>query len=177
MPTCKKGAVSRFTLVLALAIVITSAFAIYLAAGGSIFQASPQNTANISLETVSIDPSTSNLSATLNVDNNFALTHMSLFINNTLVGSYNYSSNAEDQCCLRIMNTWGNGTSSFFFTATPYYMPMMGNWNWECCGMMGGNGGYGSYEITIMAMFANGRSYNASAILVPDQQGSGWMMR
>lgn len=164
-------------LVLALAVVIASAFAIYFAAGGTMFGASPQKSADISVEALSIDASTSNLSVTLNVNNNFALTRMSLFINGTFVGSYNYSSNGADQCCLRIVNTWSNGTSSFFFTATPYWMPMMANWSWECCGMMGGNGSYRSYEITFMAMFANGRSYNASATLVPNHQANGWMMR
>ncbi len=101
---------------------------------------------------------------------------MSLFINGTYVGSYNYTTG---HCCLRMMRSWSNGTSSYYFTATPYWMPMMNKWNWDDYGgMMGGHyEGHRSYMVTMMATFENGGASNASVIIVPNQQGTGWGCR
>jgi hypothetical protein len=101
----------------------------------------------ISLQALSITCSTSNLTATVNVKNSSSVRSMSLFVNGTYVGSYNHTRNAWgcDQC-FRWMRAWSKGTSSYFFTATPYWMPMMGRWNWGDYGGMAMMGGGGSTE-------------------------------
>ncbi len=173
----RKEGLSKLVLVLALAVVVASGSAIYFASIALISHTT-QNTNSgstndkISIESLSVASSTSNLTATVNVDNSSALTKMSLFINGSLVGSYNYNQNSAGYCCMRMMRYWTNGTFSFFFTATPYYMPMMGRWNWGCC-MMGGRY-YGSFVITMMATFADGSATNATAVIVPNQQGTSW---
>lgn len=197
-------AVSRLVLVLALALVITSGSAIYLVlnitggtntvgtssssvtssatltnSGANTFQSSTEyNGDNISIQALSLASSSSNLTATLNVWNSSAISRMSLFVNGTFVGAYNDTSGGWGYPCFRWMNSWSNGTSSYYFTATPYWMPMMSNWNWGYYGMMGGGmmGGtyHMSYMITLMAAFEDGTTANATGLIVPNQQGSGW---
>jgi archaellum component FlaF (FlaF/FlaG flagellin family) len=181
----KKSAVSTVVLILVIALVIASALAVYFATFRSTVaptenlgnsNTSNVNNNNISIQAISVASSTSNLTATVNVSNSSALTRMSLFINGTYVGSYNYTQNGWGYECFRWMRAWSNGTSSFYFTATPYWMPMMGNWNWGFYGGMMGGGMYyhRSYMVTIMATFADGSRSNASVTIVPNQQGTGW---
>ena len=172
----KVRSVSKLIVViLVLALVIGSAAAIYLVLdrtglGGSL----------LSVEALSVASSSSNLTASLNLRNSSAITRMSLFINGTFVGSYN-NTHSGWGCCFRLMQTWSNGTSSYYFSATPHWMPMMGHWNWGyygCCGMLG-SGGYNNrtYIVTMMATFADGRSANSTVTIVPNQQGTGWRCR
>jgi hypothetical protein len=173
---------SKLITILALAFLVALAPLIYLALDTVYTAGSPNTTQNaaskISVEALSVDSSSSNLSATLNVKNSSAIMKMSMFINGTLVGSYNYTQNGWGYECFRMMQSWGNGTSSYYFTANPYWMPMMGNWNWSYYagggGMMMGSGYHRSYSITMMATFADGSIANAPTVIVPNQQGTGW---
>ncbi len=134
--------------------------------------ASQTKTNKFSVESLSVVSSTSNLTAYTNVKTISPLTSMSLFVNGSFVGSYNYTS-GKKECCLRLSTTWSNGTSSFLFTATPASLPKMNDWNWTVTGSASNR----SYLITMVATFANKSSLNSTAIIVANKQGTGWTLR
>lgn len=175
----ENNAFSRVVLVLILVAIIIAAsiFAFYFAT--TTLNAGKNNN-TVLLEALSVNSSSSNITASINlVRNTSSLVRMGLYINGTFVGAYNYTGNTSGgtQCCIRMMNAWNNGTYSMWFMATPYSMPMMNQMN------LGGGSGYGccmagrSYLITIMCTFANGEEYNATSIVHLNQQGMGSMMR
>jgi hypothetical protein len=137
----------------------------------------PKNNNNetrvLSLQALAVDSSTANISANLNIARNSSnLIRIGMYVNGTYLGSYNFTGSSA--CCLTMMKEWNNGTLSYYFSVTPYYMPMMNHYS------MGMGGGYWKSDrncmITIMATFANGERYNATALVPLNQYGMGSMM-
>jgi hypothetical protein len=174
----EKGiSISALTLAIAAIIVVASASAVYFSMFKAPIGQNNDHSNQISIEALSVSSSTSNLTATVNVKNSSLLSRVSLFINGTYVGSYNFTRNSWGAECFKVMRFWSNGTSSYYFTVTPYWMPMMGRWNWgDYGGMMGGND-HKNYVVTMEAYFANGDTSSTTAIIVPNRMGTGWVCR
>jgi rusticyanin len=119
----------------------------------------------ISVEALSLDTSTTNLSSTVNVNSQSPLVRMDLYINGTFIGSCNYTRVGSSMMSNGIETTtrsWSNGTYSLTFSVSPKYLPMMAGIRM----MLGG-----IYAVRMVAVFQNGATYNADSSLYVNQYG------
>jgi rusticyanin len=129
------------------------------------------STSQVSIEALSLNPSTSNLSSTVNVNSQSPIVRMDLYINGTFIGSCNYtwsgSTVAGNYGLGLTTRSWNNGTYSMMFSVFPKYFPMMSGVR-----MMSG----GTYMIRMVAYFQDGANYTTSTAIYPDQYGNYGMM-
>jgi rusticyanin len=117
----------------------------------------------IAIEALSLDPSTSNLSSTVNVNAppSSPLVRIDLYLNGTFVGSCNYTRAGAGWMMdngLAVVGTrsWGNGTYSMTFSVSPGVMPMMSEIPWSAGSL---------YMVRMVGMFQNGATYNVSSTI------------
>jgi len=102
----------------------------------------------VTLQSFSLNPSTSNLTGLIKVNSNSPLVRMNLFINGTFMGSFNYSNHYG------MMSTMVGGyTYSMLYSWYPSSMPMMRNYPFMA---------NRTYMITMMATFEDGSVCNAT---------------
>ena len=142
------GAMSGIVVILGIA-----AVGIYF--GYSLSGHSVAQTNKLTLEAFSLNPSTSNLTGTVNVDSNSPLVRMALYMNDTYMGSFNYATSCQG---MMMCTTTGSYPFmySMMYSAYPGAMPMMTN-----IPVMQGR----TYVVTMMATFEDGSACNASATI------------
>lgn len=125
----------------------------------------------ISVEALSLNPSTSNLSSTVNVNSQSPIVRMDLYVNGTFIGSCNYtwsgSAVTGNYGMGLYTRSWSNGTYSMMFSIIPRYFPMMSGIR-----MMS----EGSYLIKMVAYFKDGTNYTTSTTIYHNQFGNYGMM-
>jgi len=109
----------------------------------------------VTLQSFSVNPGTSNLTGNINVNSHSQLMKMSLYINGTFMGSFNYSNHY--------------GMMSTMMGGYPYAYSMMYAWNPGSMPMMRSNQFIAGkiYMITMMATFEDGSVCNATTYVHP----------
>jgi hypothetical protein len=148
----KRKAVAHLGIVSLIVVIVgISAFAIYY--GYTIDHSSASANA-ITLQSFSLNPATPSLAGTINVESNSQISMMSLYINGTYMGSFNYGEMRS------MMNTMMGGNYPYMFSmmysATGISMPMMANYHFVQ---------NRAYTITMMAAFEDGTHCNATIIV------------
>jgi len=139
--------------VICLIVVILGVSAVGVYFGYSLSGHSATQTNKLTLESFSLNPSTSNLTGNVSVDSNSPLVRMALYMNGTLVGSFNYSNHTG------MMSTMMGSypySYSMMYSAYPYTMPMMAR-----IPMMQER----VYMVTMMAVFEDGSTCNSTAFI------------
>lgn len=161
------GLSKLFAVVIALVLVVVAIASIYFATAS--FSRSNASS-NISVEDLSLNTSSSNLSSTINVNSQSQLVRMDLYINGTFIGTCNYnwvgSTMMSNGVPLAIRN-WNNGTYSIMFSISPQYFPMMSGIR-----MLRGV----AYMIEMVAHFQNGATYTVNHWIYTNSNGSSSMM-
>jgi hypothetical protein len=160
-------AVVLFVIVIACIIV---AFGLYLAVPYFLSTSSASN--NISVQSVSLNTSDSNLSALVNVITHSPLIRMGVYINGTYIGSCNYTYSgsmmrATGNYMSLTTRRWSNGSYTMMFSLTPRSMPMMSRIHMTAGAI---------YMIRIEAFFQDGTTYNATSIREGQNGISGMMI-
>ncbi|MCL5066920.1 MAG: hypothetical protein M1368_01025, partial [Thaumarchaeota archaeon] len=111
-------------IVIALVLAVVAIAGIYFAMSGYFNNAASE----ISVEALSLDTSSSNLSSTVNVNSQSPLVRIDLYVNGTFIGYCNYSWHGSTMMSNGIPLTtrnWNNGTYSMMFSISPQYFPRM----------------------------------------------------
>lgn len=149
---------------------------VIVAVSGIYFVASPyfnrNATSKISVEAVSINTSSSNLSSTVNVNSQSPLVSMDLYINGTFIGSCNYTWRGSTIMSANnglhfSTRTWSNGTYSMMFSVSPRDFPMMSGIR-----MTWGS----TYNVRMVAHFQDGATYAVNRQIYVNQNGTSSMM-
>ncbi len=110
---------------------------------------------SLSLQSFSLNPSTSNLTGNIKVNSDSPLVRLSLYINGTFMGSFNYSKHYG------MMTTMMGDypyAYSMMYSWYPYAMPMMRNYQFT----------YNrTYMVTMMATLEDGSMCNATTFVHP----------
>ena len=156
-----------------LAIVIVLVLAV--AALSGIYFATPNfshrtGSNEISVEALSFNISSSDLSSTVNVNSKSPLVRMDLYVNDTLLGYCNFTWSGSTMMWNGIPQTtrnWNNGTYSIIFSVSPQYFPRMSQFS-----MMDG----ALYNIEMIAHFQNGATYTVDRGVYVNSNGFSGMM-
>jgi hypothetical protein len=109
----------------------------------------------VTLQSFSLNPSTSNLTGNVKVNSNSPLVRMSLYMNGTFMGSFNYSNHNG------MMSTMMGGypyAYSMMYSWYPGTMPMMKNFQFMS---------NRTYMVTMMATFEDDTTCNATTFIHP----------
>lgn len=149
-----KKAISKIlTITILVVVVAIVSLGAYLALSSNIIgnTSTTSQTNSIMMQGFTFDPSTSNLSGTIVVNSRSPMIHMDVYINGTMMGTFNYSSTGK------------TGTYSMMISATPKLMPMMSR-------MLVQSGA--SYDVMMVAHFSDGSKYATSMEIIA---GNGMM--
>jgi hypothetical protein len=141
------------TIVIVVVILAIASVGIYF--GYSLSGHPATQTDKLTLQGFSLNPASSNLTGTVSVDSNSPLARMTLFMNGTNVGSFDYGTSRNG-----LMMSTASGSypymGSMMYSAYPATMPMMSN-----IPMMQGR----TYMVTMMATFEDGSTCNATTTI------------
>ena len=149
-----------------IAITVVAASGIYFAISTNYHANAPSE---ISVEAISLNTSSSELSSIVNVNSQSHLVGMDLYVNGTFIGYCNYSWTGSTITWNGIPGTtrdWNNGTYSMMFSVSPQYFPMMSQ-----VPMMAGE-----YNIEMIAHFQNGETYTVNRGIYASSGGFSGMM-
>jgi len=110
---------------------------------------------SVSLQSFSLNPSTSNLTGTIKVNSNSPLVRMSLYMNGTFLGSFDYSN------YYGIMSTMMSGypyVYSMIYSWYPSTMPIMNGFQFMS---------NRTYTVTMKATFEDGSIANSTTFIHP----------
>lgn len=141
--------------IIALIAVILGVSAVGLYFGYTLSNHSTVQANAVSLQSFFLNPSTSNLTGSIKVNSNSPLMRMSLYINDTFMGSFNYSNHYG------MMSTMMGGypyAYSMMYSWYPGTMPMMQNYQFLH---------NRTYMIRMMATFEDGSVCNATTFVHP----------
>ncbi|MDG6905058.1 MAG: hypothetical protein JRN20_04655 [Nitrososphaerota archaeon] len=153
-------------IVIALVLAVVAIAGIYFAMSGYFNNAASE----ISVEALSLDTSSSNLSSTVNVNSQSPLVRIDLYVNGTFIGYCNYSWHGSTMMSNGIPLTtrnWNNGTYSMMFSISPQYFPRMSQIR-----MMTG----AEYDIEMVAHFQNGATCTVNRWMYVNNSGFSGMM-
>ena len=151
--TTAKTVSHRGAIVIIVVILAIAAVGVYF--GYSLSGHPATQTNKLTLQGFSLNPATSNLTGTVSVQSNSPLARMTLFMNGTNVGSFDYGTGHNGM----MMSTTAGSyqyMGSMMYSAYPATMPMMAN-----ISMMQGR----TYMATMMATFEDGSTCNATATI------------
>jgi len=141
--------------IISLCVIILGISAVGLYFGYSLSTHSVIQTNALSLQSFSLNPSTSNLTGTIEVHSNSPLIRMSLYINGTYMGSFN---NFDRYGMMSTQMGSYPYVYSMMYSSYPETMPMMKN-----ISIMPNR----TYMVTMMAIFEDGSTCNATTVIRP----------
>lgn len=164
-----RGVSKTLAIVIALVLAIVAVSGVYFAVS-SFFNSNVANT--ISIEALSLNTSSSNLSSTVNVNSQSLLVRMDLYINGTFIGSCNYTWKGSTMMSANnglhfSTRTWSNGTYSMMFSVSSKYFPIMSGIR-----MIWGS----AYNVRMVAHFQDGATYAVNRQIYVNQNGTSSMM-